>query len=84
MNFRGKPQRNGATNLSARAERARLILPLTQFSAISNEPFLRKVGKTTKNGGFGQFFKIIRTILAFKTTFNLPGHPKMPYLFAKK
>ena len=83
-NFQSKSQRNEPSNLSTRGERARKTLHLTQFSAIPSQPFLRKVAKTTKNGVFGHFFKIIRTILAFKTTFKFTGHLRGTYLQAER
>ena len=74
-NFRGKPQRNGASIPSARGERARLILHLTRFSAIPNQPFWRKVGKTTKNGVFGHLR--VRTVPAFNS--RNPTHLPPPH-----
>ena len=73
--FQGNPQWNDTSNPSAPDGRERSGQHLERIWATSNEPFLRKVQKTSKIALFGPF---CGPILTFKTPYSLPQHPRWP------
>ena len=78
--FRANPCRNGSSEPIAPVNRARENEHLSAVWANSTDGLARKVQKTAKIAFFGHFRGLI---LAIKTPYSLPKHPRWPYLLDK-